>query len=399
MDIPIRRATGDDFAAIADLDAASFGVHYSEQDLADAKTLIDPERFLVATDRQRVVGVTGDYPFTMTVPGGVLDVPGVTWVSVDATYRRRGILRELMKRQLSDHRDAGAPALILTASEGGIYGRFGYGVASHIRKTVIDRRRVELVRPGDAGAVERASTAQARPRMPAIHERWRAQTPGALDRTAAWWDFLCLDRESQRGGMSGLFYLLHADGYVAYQIKTDWNDGDPGHLCWIADYVIASPEAHADLWQVLLGMDLVRMVESYRIPLDDPLQHLVTDGRQIRTTHVGDGLWLRPLDVSAMLSARRYAVEVDEVIEIVDDMFGGGRFALTGGPDGAACTPTKAGADVVIDVGALGAVFLGGGRLQSLARAGRVSAEDPRSLARLDRALLADREPVHGTAF
>lgn len=399
MDIEIRPATDADIPAIVDLDGASFGVSYSAEQVADFLTLIDTDRFLVAIDDGRVVGVTGDYPFTMTVPGGSLDVPGVTWVSVEPTHRRRGILRSLMQRQLEGYRDRGIAAAVLTASEGGIYGRFGYGPASFVRKTVIDRRRVRLRRPSDTSAVRRVSAAEARARMPEIHERWRARTPGALNRTAAWWDFLVLDREWQRDGMSAQYYLVHDDGYVAYRVKDQWDDGDPQHLCWITDYVIASPKAHGDLWQVLLGLDLVGTIESHRIPIDDPLPYVVDDGRQVRTTHVGDGVWVRPLDIAAMLAARSYAVGIDVVLQVSDPLFGDGRYALCAGPNGAACTPTDRSPDVGLDVAALGSLVLGGVRLAPLVAAGQVHGENAALLSRLDRALLADRAPQHGTAF
>lgn len=399
MDVSIRRATDADYAALVDLDAASFGYHLGEQEMADTRALLDLDRFWLAVDGDRIVGVTGDFAFTMTVPGGQLDVPGVTWVSVDATYRRTGVLRSLMERQLGALRDAGYACAILTASESGIYGRFGYGAASHVRKTVIPRRRVRLLEPGDARAVSRASTAEARKAMPGIHDRWRQQTPGALTRSETLWDYLTLDREYQQMGMSPLFYLLHSDGYVAYRVKSDWNDGDPSHLCWIADYVLATPEAHRDLWQVLLGLDLVGSIESYRIPLDDPLQYLVSDSRQIRTTHVGDGVWVRPLDVPALLATRSYAVEVDVVLAVADPAFGDGRYRLRGGPDGATCEPVSGAADVELDVAALGSVYLGGVRLDHLLRAGRGRAENRAAATRLDRALLSDRLPHHGTAF
>jgi predicted acetyltransferase len=397
--VSIRRATDADYPAITDLDGASFGFHYSDEELADARTLLDLNRFLVATDADRIVGVTGDYPFSMTVPGGQLDVPGVTWVCVDATYRRSGVLRALMRRQLAELRAAGYACAILTASESGIYGRFGYGTASHVRKTVVPRRRVRMLEPGDARAVSRASTAEARKAMPQIHERWRQQTPGGLSRSEALWDFLTLDREHQRMGMSGLFYLLHEGGYIAYRMKSDWNDGDPSHLCWISDYVIATAEAHRDLWQVLLGLDLVGSIESYRIPVDDPIQFLVDDPRQIRTTHVGDGVWIRPLDVPAMLSARRYAIDVDLVLGVVDPMFGDGRWRLVGGPDGVSCEPASTAADVELDAAALGSIYLGGVRLEHLLRAGRGQVRRAGAAVRLDRALVADRLPQHGTAF
>jgi predicted acetyltransferase len=399
VDIQIRTAVADDFPEIAAVDGASFGLHYSEQDLTDAMSLVDPDRFLVATDAERIVGVTGDFPFTMTVPGGKLDVPGVSWVSVDPTYRRRGILRELMHRQLQNFADAEVPAAILTASEGGIYRRFGYGVASHVAKTVVDRRRAVLAHPVGPGGVERVSTPRARELLPAIHERWRGQTPGALNRTAAWWDRILLDREQDRGGMTALFHLVHADGYVSYRVKDDGGDGDPKNVCWLTDYVTTTAQAHAALWQVLLGMDLFGSIESYRIPTDDPLRHLLADGRQVRTAALIDGVWMRPLDVSATLGARSYAVEVQAVLEVRDGQFGDGRYLLRGGPGGATCERTERLADVSLGVAALGSAYLGGVRLETLARAGQASGEDPAVLARLDRALLADRSPVHGTGF
>lgn len=399
MPISVRNATAADRDAIVQMDGASFGGVMSPDETDDAFSVLDVASFLLAVDGDRIVGATADFPFTMTVPGGSLAVPGVTWVSVEVTHRRRGVLRTLMREQLSGYRGRGVAAAILTASESGIYGRYGYGVASSIRKTSVDRRRVRLATPGDAGNVERVTRDVARERMPEIHQRWHATTSGALDRSPAWWDHLTVDRESTRMGMSEQFYLLHADGYVAYRLKTDWNDGDPRHLCWITDYVVITPEAHRDLWTVLLGLDLVGTIESWRIPPDDPLPYLVDSGRLVRTAGIGDGVWLRPLDVEAMLSARTYAVEVETVIDVLDPMFGGGRFLLKGGPDAASATPTDRPADISFDIAALGAAYLGGVRLAPMAAAGIVRARDPFVLSRLDRALLADRQPQHGTAF
>ena len=239
---------------------------------------------------------------------------------------------------------------------------------------------------------------EARKRMPEIHERWRANTSGALSRSDAWWDHLTKDRESSRMGMSELFYLVHDDGYVAYRIKTDWNDGDARNVCWIADYIVVTPEAHRDLWQVLLSLDLTATVSGYRVPLDDPLQYLVTESRQVKTTHVGDGLWLRPLDIPALLSARSYALDVDLVVGVRDPMFGNGTYELKGGPSGATCVPSDRPADVTFDVDALGAAYLGGMRLAPMVAAGRIDGQRD-AIARLDRAFLTDRLPNYSLAF
>ena len=340
MDIEIRPGTAEDHDEILRLDGFAFGEHYTEQDAEDAFG-VEPPEFLVATVADRIVGVTGHYRFDMTVPGGALAVPGVTWVSVSPPHRRRGVLRALMERQLRDFAAEGLPAAILTASEGGIYGRFGYGPASSVRRTVIDRRpRRSPGRASSGGEVRLLTAEQARPVLPELHRRWREQVPGALNRTESWWDHLFLDREQHRDGMSAKFYLVHPEGYLSYRVKQNWNDGFPAHLCRITDYAVSTADAHAALWQVLLGMDLFDTIESHQIPADDPLPFLLTDFRQVRTTAVNDGMWLRPVDVAAMLAARSYRVEIEAVMEVRDPLLGDRRLALAGGPDGASCEPT-----------------------------------------------------------
>lgn len=399
MTIELRRAVADDFPAIVELDGASFGFDYSEQDFSDARLDLDPERALVAVDGSKIVGVSAELPLRMSVPGGEIRAMGLTWVSVEITHRRRGIQRALIEQQLREHAADGWVASALTASEGGIYGRYGYGAATHARHTVIDRNRARLRESADSSAVRRLTTAEARPQLLELHERWRVRTPGAVTRWPQRWELMLLDRESHRNGMSGLFHLVHPEGYVSYRVRTDGVDGDARHVCRIVDYVPVTPAAHAALWQTLLGMDLVATIESERIPVDDPLGHLLTDARQVRTTWLRDDLWLRPLDVGALLSARSYAVEVETVLAITDRLLGSDRYLLRGGPGAAVvCDRVDRPADVALDVAALGAVALGGVRLAELARAGRVSG-DAAALERLDRALLAERLPFLGTGL
>jgi predicted acetyltransferase len=399
VDYSIRYARAEEFPAITALDGASFGFAYSEQDMEDAKLDVDLDRMLVAVEGDRIVGASCELPLTVTLPGGHADVVGLSWVSVELTHRRRGILRGLVERQVRECAAAGGLAIILLASEGGIYGRYGFGSASDTRKVVVDRHGSRLLRPCAASGVRRISADEAREVLPPIYDRWRRRTPGGLDRSDARWQIQLMDRDYQRNGMSGLFHLVHPDGYVSYRIKADWNDGHPQHTCWITDYVVASPDAHMGLWQVLLGFDLCATIESHRVPLDDPLPHLLADPRRVRTVELNDGLWVRPLNLCGLLSARTYAVDVDVVLGVRDPLLGDGRYRLRGGPDGAECVATDAEADLDIDVADLGALSLGGRRLAPLVGARRVRAPDPGVVTRVDRALLADVAPQYGTSF
>ena len=88
------------------------------------------ERLVAAWEDGRTVGGSGAFPFGLSVPGGELPCAGITVVGVTPTHRRRGILRRMMRMHLDLAHERGEPIAALWASEGAIYGRFGFGVAS-----------------------------------------------------------------------------------------------------------------------------------------------------------------------------------------------------------------------------------------------------------------------------
>ncbi|MFD5321570.1 sterol carrier protein domain-containing protein [Streptomyces sp. NPDC127098] len=77
------------------------------------------------------------------------------------------------------------------------------------------------------------------------------------------------------------------------------------------------------------------------------------------------------------------------------------RYRLLADGGGAACAPTTAPADLRLTVAELGAAFLGGTTLATLAAAGRVEETRPGALARASAAFRGEREPWYpgGWAF
>ena len=394
MDIEIRPADPADYREIARLDGIAFGHGYSDEEFEDVFA-IEPPELVVAVQAGRIVGIAGHYPFQMTVPGGsAVAVPGLTWVSVLPTHRRRGVLRAMIEYLLAGYHELGYPAAVLTASEGGIYGRFGFGPSASSVKVSINRTRVSLNRPVDSSAVEILPAADAQSQLMELHRRWRQLTPGALSRTEAWWDHLIADRSARRSGKAEKFYLVHPDGYLVYRPVAEWNDGHSMGRCEIVDYCWVNPTAHAALWQVLLGMDLFTTIESWELPVDDPLPFLLNDPRQVRIVASHEGMWLRPVDVRALLAARSYPVDIDAVLEV-----DGERVQLTGGPAGASCTPTERAPDARIGRAALGSAYLGTHRMNMLRQAGLLQVDDPVLATRLDLAFAAERSAKYGTSF
>jgi predicted acetyltransferase len=101
---------------------------------------------------------------------------------------------------------------------------------------------------------------------------------------------------------------------------------------------------------------------------------------------MGDGLWLRLVDVVASLEARRYAADGRVVFEIEDpfrpETSGTYELIAEGGAGRAARTDAEA--DLSGSVNVLGATYLGGTSFQQLAWAGQVVEHAAGALDRAD---------------
>ena len=393
----------------------------TDEDIEDWRRQTELDRTLAAFDGGEVVATAGALSVELTLPG-LTSVPaaGVTAVSVRTTHRRRGILRQIMTRQLDDVVARGEPVAILTASESIIYGRFGYGLASQVVGVTIDKDRGAFSSPlADAGRLRSVDLETAGKVLPDVHDQARRRQPGDINRTSTWWEAAMADRESRRGGRSGLFCVVHedaagqADGYALYRFKHRWDHGLARNQVHVDDLVATDGTAYAALWRLLLDVDLADTVDAWRRPVDEPLRWVLADPRQLCTTAVTDDIWVRLLDIPRALEARHYDVEGRLVLDLADPFrpHQAGRYVLEAGPAGASCTREDAGkgrpsarrsgrgADLALGVSELGSLFLGGVRASSLARAGRVVERTPGALRRADAVFAGDPPPFCRTPF
>jgi predicted acetyltransferase len=414
---PIRPTAEDEFPAFFAVGEYAFNSSWpTEPLLRHESTVFEADRSLAAFDGARMVGTTFACTFRLTVPGGVTGAAGVTAVSVLPSHRRRGILTSLMSRQLTDIRERGEAVAALFSSESGIYGRYGYGVASDHLRLVIRRGEGALLRPqAEAGVT--AGEARLRPAEPAeakaelakVYDALLPGRPGLLARDDRWWDYRLADPEFARKGTSPLRCLIAEDdagprGFALYSVRPEWGeDGIPAGMLGIRELMAVDPPACAAIWTDLLTRDLVGEVRAWRRPVDEPLLYMLADPRRARP-YLTDGLWIRLTDVPAALAQRSYACDVDVVIEVADDLLAGnaGRWRLRaggGGLGGASCERTSAAADVVLPVRTLGAAYLGGRSLSSLAAAGQAGEMRPGALRALSAAMSWDLAPWCTTPF
>jgi predicted acetyltransferase len=335
----------------------------------------------------------------MTIPGGrVLPTSAVTAVTTTATHRRRGLASRMMAAELAAAKERGEALSVLIAAEFGIYGRFGYGPATEHQTWTLDAQGGRL-RTRPQGTVEHVDRETARAEAPAVYARHRAARPGEIGRTDRFWDidFGVLHYPSWPEPKPA-FHVLARDpdgavvGMARYTYEEKWEHRLPQGSVQASMFLTTGPLGDALLLHHLLSLDMVTVVHLDNRPPDDIVPWLLLDARHARPVDRSDFLWLRPLDVPAMLSARSYPVPVKVVIEVVDGAgLAGGVFAVDGGPDGAACEPTGADADLTLDAAALGSIYLGGHGVRTLAAAGLI---DEHSVGAVERADTAFRSPV-----
>jgi len=385
----------------ADQDAFEKACHLAFHEVAHPEEI---ELYKRLTDPRRMVGVRADGELVatgcvlareLTVPGGSVPVAGVSGVGVVAGHTRRGHLTAIMRTLLDDARE---PVAMLWASEGAIYGRYGFGIATRSMRYEMQLDRVALRRDvALPGAPPRTlEPAAALEQIQPVFERVRARTPGMLDRGGHWWDKRIFDPEHQRDGAGPMRAAVQDGpdgepaGYALFAGKSGWDDHGPAGSVTLRELVAETPEARAGLWRFLLGLDLVRTLQWRLGPDHDPLTHLAA-GNDAINRRAGDGLFVRLLDVEAALSARTYAVAPDLVLEL-DDPFVpecSGRYRLRDGR----CERTDAEADLALGAEELGAIYLGGTPVTALAAAGRIRELRPGALAEAATAFHSAVEP------
>jgi predicted acetyltransferase len=400
MTVEIRSPKEDEQQAWFQACETSFSGEIHEEDVERDRKMIPAERMFGAYDDGAIVGTSADLPMRLRIPGGELAAAGVTMVGVMPSHRRRGILTQLMRRELDDALGRGEPLSILWASEEPIYGRFGYGVATFKAAISADRDRIAFRSEPEPGARVRLIEAEeALAVLPPIWDRVQTDRPGVFTRSPEWWqEYRLPDPEHRRRGSGPRFIaLLELEGspeaYAFYRVKESWDEGFAASRLQVIEAVAATPLAERELWRFLFGIDLVARVDSYFLPVDHPLLLAVTESRRLRV-RVSDGLWLRLLDVERALESRSYAAAGTLTLELSDAFLpdNAGTWTLEAGPAGA---NVKRGGDAELrlDVRELASAYLGGFTFSQLAVAGLVAELEPGALDRADSLFRTSRAP------
>ena len=348
------------------------------------------------------VATTQSWVAPLTVPGGgTLDLWSIAAVTVAPTHRRRGIARAVLEGELRAAAGQGVPIAGLTVSETTIYGRFGFGVATFADSIEIETARVRWSGPRPAGRLHLVEAEQLWPDAVRIADAARASQPGGLR-----YDELLLGQAigllgEDRAALRAVRYddaNGRPTGFASYELGPAEGDYSK-HSATVRHLIAATDEAEIALWRFLLELDLVATLRAPGRPVDEPANWHLGDLRAA-TRRRGDGLWLRILDVPAVLEARRYAPGASLLLDVADTYgFAAGRFLLETGADGSGRVQRLTGsepegvASVALSVADLSSVYLGGVSPVTLARASRIEERSPGAALTLERVLAPERAP------
>jgi predicted acetyltransferase len=405
MDVEIRAIAEDEFEEFLRAVALSFSGVVTPEDVTRERLVAEIDRCLVAVDDGRMVGGAMAVTFRVTVPGGAqVQAAGVTSVGVQPTHRRLGINSAIMRAQLDDVHARGEPIAVLYASEGGIYGRFGYGLASFLGEIDLEGDRSTFIRGyRTSGRVRLLPRSEALPLMRPVYERAQSRRPGMIAMDDGWWGLLFFEQEKEKD--DPVFFAVHdtdgvADAYATYLVKHDWTDSLPKLELSVRQLVATTPQAYADIWRYLFDIDLVHRVKAWNRPADEPLFFLMQEPRQLRF-RTSDALRVRLVDVAAALETRGYAGDGRITIGVEDAFcpWNEGRYRLDVTAGAVSCERTDEEPDIVCSATDLGSTYLGGATFRHLHGAGRVDEVRAGGLDRADALFTSELVPWSSFIF
>lgn len=392
--------TDDDLPALRSVDGWAFGTSISDSRWRVASSALERDRQLGAFDEESLVGHSACLGHVLTVPGGTVPAAGVTWVGVQPSHRRRGVMSALLRRQLTELAEQREPVATLWAAEPGIYGRFGFGVAS--RRLVVTLRAGTSLggKPAHIGRLALSDVHDAFDPCHDVYERLRPLRPGMVTRSREAWRESAFDDPADRSGASPLRCAVayeevdRPDGYVWFRTQPKWEDGTPDGTVHVHEMLAGSPAAAQALLGVVLDLDLMSGTHIWNLATDDPLLALTEHTARLRA-RVVDQLWARLVRVEDALAARSYDGAIDLVLDLTDEALprNAGRWRLAADPTGVDVSRTHATPDLSMDIRTLSGAYLGDDTLARATLAGLVHEHTTGAAAVLGRAMRGERAP------
>ncbi|GAA4888853.1 GNAT family N-acetyltransferase [Tessaracoccus lubricantis] len=356
-------------------------------------------------DGRRAVAAFASAPSTINCGRGLVDALVINTVAVRPSHRRRGLLSHMMRQQLDAARDHGRALATLTASEATIYGRYGFGVSTHVHPIEVrtDRFTFRPDVPVAAGSIEFVPPAFLKDHWQRLTRAHQARHRGAVGHLhghflidTGQWD------SRDNGPARSLRCAVHfspageVDGFALFT-PNGW-DEEP---ITVTVRKVCAPDESVSraLWRAMADMDLVeRLNLDFSMP-GDPLAASLTDPWAVRTKEGDDPAWLRILDLPSATAQRGFDGEGSVVVEIADAMgYCSGVWRLQAHDGHGTAERSDDAPEAALSVDVLGTMWHGDRTAAELALSGLVRGERS-AVMRLSRLFQVDERPINLASF
>lgn len=236
------------------------------------------------------------------------------------------------------------------------------------------------------------------PVLSGVHERIARVRPGGIERNPAWWAQVVGGPVAKREHLVAAVHTgAHGDDGFAIARTGEGGSGFADRTMRVADLHAADLDATVGLWRFLLGLDLIGRVHGWLRPVDEPLDLMLADPRDVTVDGVTDETWLRIVDVPAALAARSWGDARPVLLGVHDPLRPGntGVYRIGDGP----AERVSGDPQIECDVAGLAAAYLGDRAPSLLVATGWWRASDPAAAARADTLFATGSTPWCGTYF
>lgn len=319
----------------------------------------------------------------------------ITDVTVQASHRRRGLMKALMTLDLMEAKERGDVFAVLTATDARLYGRFGFGVTATARRLEIESGPKLQFRREPVGHSVFADPDSISDLRRALFERFHTGQFWSVGRAEHYWSSsFDWNKQTAVSRRAAVHFDEHGepDATVVFAVEED-------HIL-ILDLLGVSSAAEIELLRLLgHGEGHEKLIWPRCHDARHPLPWALADPRVVATTREFDTVWVRILDMEKAVEMRSFDHDGSITVEVVDTLnFCNDTWRIDVEDGRAHVARTTADADVSMHVSAFSTLLSGLQGATQLAVAGLASGS-PEHLERMSTLFAKVNPPVAASVF
>ncbi len=366
------------------------------------KMLADPKRALALADKDKIIGTANSFSEYISLPTNKSSkVAAVSYVSVQPTHRRQGILTEMMKLQLNQiYSQYKEPLAILWPSETAIYGRFGYAPTRE-KHYKISKHNAQFISGLNDCTLETKilNKKEAINSYVEINNNLMNKRPGVMKLTKKWAERRIEDLSSKylspgRSYFVGIYDANKIVGFVTYSIEGNDEYGNMPTSLNIWDIIYINDKAAVNIWNYCLNIDLVDEINAKGVPEDDVLESLLISPGSLNA-RITTGFWIRIVDVIKALETRSYNETGKLIFKLSDSIIkqNNNTFLLDTKNQNSTCKISTESPDIEITINGLSEIYLGTFNLNNLIASQNIKIINKKIINFINRAFKENNTP------